>query len=200
MSASLARRAPWCALAATALLTFTASVAFAGPPWISVELPANPHDPRTRGALFVVHTYHHGSVMERSIGCALEGLVDGARRTIACRADETSRPGVYAVRGDVPRTGVWMVVVTGGDGPQAATALVDFAADGRVTGVRVPSRSAEGGRWTIPVPVTEADIEAALRTRWTALSSADAAAGHRLVLAGLGVALLGFGVVRRRMR
>jgi hypothetical protein len=68
-----------------------------------------------------------------------------------------------------------------------------------VAGVRVPSRQAEGGRWTIPVPVTERDIDAALRTRWNALSAADAPTVDRTLAAGLGVAaLLGLGLAIRR--
>lgn len=198
MFTRIARRVRSAALAVAAL-TMIASTAHAGPPWISVELPANPHDPRTRGALLVVHTYHHGSTMEQGITCALEGLVKGARRTVACRAEPTSRPGVYAIRGEVPGEGVWMAVVTGRDGHAAATVLVDFGRDAQVVGVRVPTRSAEGGRWMIPVPVTEREIEAALRTR-SALSSAGGSASGRLALAGLGVALLGVGLVGRRVR
>jgi hypothetical protein len=198
MFPSIARHAAPLAAAVTAIALF-ASAAHAGPPWISVELPSNPHDARTRGALLVVHTYHHGASMEQSIACALEGLVDGRRRTITCRAEPTSRPGVYAIRGDVPKAGVWMLVATGRDGESAASALVDFGRDGRVTGVRVPVRETEGGRWHVPVPVTEADIDAALRTRWNALSSADQPATDRTVLAGFGMAaLLGLGLVARR--
>jgi MYXO-CTERM domain-containing protein len=198
MSPRIARHLAPAVLAFVAL-GLAAGAAHAGPPWISVELPANPHDARTRGALLVVHTYHHGGSMEQSITCALEGLVDGRRRTIACRAEATSRAGVYAVRGDVPKDGIWMLVVTGRDGESPATALVDFGREGQVTGVRVPIREAEGGRWHIPVPVTEAEIGAALRTRWNALSSADEPSRSGTVAAGAGLALLvGLTLVRRR--
>jgi hypothetical protein len=199
MSPSISRCLAPAALALIAL-GLPAGVAHAGPPWISVELPANPHDARTRGALLVVHTYHHGLSTEQSITCALEGLVEGRRRTIPCRAEATSRAGVYAVRGDVPQDGIWMLVVTGRDGESPATALVDFDRAGQVTGVRVPIREAEGGRWHIPVPVTESEIAAALRTRWSALSSADAPSRRDgTVATGAGLALLvGLTLVRRR--
>lgn len=45
---------PRLALAALALMTLAApAVARAGPPWMSIEYPANPHDPamRSRGLL-----------------------------------------------------------------------------------------------------------------------------------------------------
>jgi MYXO-CTERM domain-containing protein len=65
--------------------------------------------------------------------------------------------------------------------------------------VRVPIREAEGGRWHIPVTVTESDIDAALRARWNALSSADAPSHDGTVAAGAGLALLvGLTLVRRR--
>jgi len=38
-----------------------ATPALAGPPWISIELPANPYDQATRGAFLLVHAFHHGT-------------------------------------------------------------------------------------------------------------------------------------------
>ena len=40
----------------TTLLTL---IALIGPPWISIEYPANPLDPSTRGGYLLVHTFHH---------------------------------------------------------------------------------------------------------------------------------------------
>lgn len=192
----LARCAP--VLLAVAVI---AQPAHAGPPWISIELPANPHDPATRGALFVVRTYHHGTALSQTISCALEGLVGGERRTVTCQAEPTSRVGVYAVRGAVPERGVWMVVVTGADEHRSATALVEFGADRQVASVRVPTRSAEGGRWSIPIPVSPADVDAVLRARFQAVGRASSNSdGRDFQLAGLGLAALialGLGARRR---
>jgi len=63
ISTRLVRRLP---TLATLALTVVAGAALprtaaAGPPWIGVELPANPHMEATRGALAVVHLYHHGT-------------------------------------------------------------------------------------------------------------------------------------------
>jgi hypothetical protein len=44
-----------------ATLAALPSVAHAGPPWISIELPANPYDRATKGAFLVVHAFHHGT-------------------------------------------------------------------------------------------------------------------------------------------
>lgn len=181
-------------------LLLIVSPAHAGPPWISVELPANPHDPATRGALLTLHTYHHGTAVPQPITCALEGIVDGSRRTVTCQATATGRSGVYAIRGQLPSDGVWMLVVTSREEHAGAQILVDFSRDRQVAAVRVPARSAEGGRWTVPTPVAPGEIDAMLRTRWNALSQAHGGetASHT-ALAGLGAAaLLALGAVTRR--
>lgn len=200
------RRTPALALAlalALAAVALAPTPAHAGPPWISVELPVNPHDPATRDALVVVHTYHHGQAEPQTITCTLEGIVDGARRTVACRAEPTSRPAVYAILGVVPARGVWMLVVTGREGTaQSATVLVDYGRDRQIAAVRVPTRKAEGGRWTIPTPVPPQDIDRMLQSRWTVLGRADGGPSRdRAGLVTLGasaLALLAF-VSRRRM-
>ena len=47
-------------LAVAMLLATTAFAAF-GPPWISIEYPANPYDSGSRGAFLLVHAFHHGT-------------------------------------------------------------------------------------------------------------------------------------------
>ena len=48
-------------LSLTALLVAgLPAAAVAGPPWVSIELPANPWDETTRGAFLLVHAFHHG--------------------------------------------------------------------------------------------------------------------------------------------
>lgn len=176
----------------------TAARPLLGPPWISVELPANPLDPSTRGAILVVRTYHHGQPIPRPLTCAFEGIVDGERTSMRCRAEDTRRPGVYAVRGDVPDAGVWMLVVSAGERRDLGTALVDFDGAGRVSGVRVPSR--RDGRWTIPTGISDREVTSLLRARWNALSSTDPKSrGH---VAGIGLlALLPLGgLLVRRLR
>ena len=78
------------ALGSLALLAATAGPALAGPPWISVELPANPLDPTTRDAFLVVHTYHHAQVMLAPVTGRAIGVVDGQRRTIELTFTRTS--------------------------------------------------------------------------------------------------------------
>ena len=88
-----------------------------GPPWISVEYPANPHDPSTRNASFLIRTYHHGDAIEPPMRAVAEGLVDGQRRTVKLEVRPTGLRGVFAVHCDLPDQGVWIVAVTLEDSP-----------------------------------------------------------------------------------
>ena len=142
----------------------TADAAAKGPPWISIEYPANPHDPASRGALLVVNTFHHGTPTSFPITGTAEGQVNGERRTQKLEFRRTSRAGVYALHRQWPTDGTWVLVIsthgTPGDG---ATALVSLARDGTVAGVEVPSREQDG--WTVPRAVTKAEVDALLARR-----------------------------------
>jgi hypothetical protein len=163
------------------LLAAAAAPAVAGPPWISIELPANPLDPATRDAFLVVHTYHHAQVMLSSVTGRAIGMVDGQRRTIELSFSKTSIGGAYALRRTWPAKGTWVLAINTGGDDDGVTALVGIGADGEVRSVKVPRRSASQpwGR-----PVTDRDIDATLQA--VALDSpahtAPAAAGILLAL------------------
>ena len=149
--------------AALTLLAATASPAHAGPPWLSIEFPANPMNKSYQGAYLLVHTFHHEQVTSFTVEARAEGLVNGQRKTIPLTLEQTDREGVYALKQAWPDTGDWVIVIVGAPGEGSVTALVSIA-DGAIRGVRVPSKKMENGRWTVPVQVTQADIEAELRT------------------------------------
>lgn len=193
----MSRRIPRPALAALgslALLTATAGPALAGPPWISIELPANPLDPTTRDAFLVVHTYHHAQVMLAPITGRAIGLVDGQRRTIELTFTRTSIGGEYALRRTWPAKGTWVLAINTGGDVGGVTALVGIGADGEVRSVKVPRRSGSEpwGR-----PVTDQDIDATLQA--VAMGSGES---HTPGAAGLLIALpLAAGLlVTRRLR
>lgn len=116
------------ALVLTLGWTDTASV---GPPWMSLEFPANPLDPTTRGAALVVHTFHHGTPIFFDIRGTAEGLVDGERRSIELEFDQTSRTGVYAVKQQWPAEGSWVLAITTA-GSADASLIVKLGPDGGV--------------------------------------------------------------------
>jgi len=161
-----------------ALLTFAlfigaASSAYAGPPWISIEFPANPFDAATRDAFLTVRTYHHGLLQAKSVTATAEGLLNGKRQSIRLEVRAAPTSGVYAVRWTRPAAGNWVIVIVSSNaGEHEATALVEVTPAGNVAGVTVPSRIMENGRWIVPRPVTAMEVNALLEGR--AVASGDA--------------------------
>ncbi len=158
-------RSPLKRAAIVAGLSLTAiGTALAGPPWIAIEYPANPHDPNTRGAFVTVRTYHHGDLLPFDISGTAEGLVNGKRESVRLDIRRLPQPGVYAVRWQKPAQGAWALVIsTSRDGQHMASALIDVDSRGRVAMVSVPSDPIEGGRWLVPRRVAGAEVNALLR-------------------------------------
>src|SRR3954463_8377549 len=159
-------------LAAAALFATTAFVS-AGPPWISIEYPANPYDAASRGAVLLVHTFHHGTSVGYPVSGTAEGLVNGARRTVSLEFKPTSWPGVYALNKQWADDGVWTLVIatTQGAGEfNTASAIVELGADGRVASVSVPTRRNASG-YLLPNAVAMSDVDAGLRARASRLAS-----------------------------
>lgn len=180
---SMFRRTTMFLLILGSAATLTAA---AGPPWISVEYPANPHDPDTRGALMVVRTYHHGAAVGAEMSARALATVERRRVTVPLEVRATSRAGVYAIRGALPGGGASVVTVTRGGGRDAATALIAMDQHGEVLAVRVPHRTTEDGRWLVPRAPTAGEIETLLAKA----SAMDDAASSVRVAAGAGAALL----------
>jgi hypothetical protein len=151
------------AIAAIAALTV-------GPPWISIEYPANPHDRTNTGAMLYVHVFHHAQPIAYPLEGTAEGIVNGERRSIKLKFTETARPAVYGLSRQWPTEGVWTLVIktSTGDHGSEATAVVELGADGEVASVRVPTR--RQGEWTIPVDISMDDVDRALRARANALA------------------------------
>ncbi len=147
-------------LAVSSLLITTAFVS-SGPPWISIEYPANPYDAASREAFLLVHAFHHGTPMNFPVSGTAEGLVSGARRTISLEFKSTSRPGVYALHQQWPADDVWTLLlgVTQGAGEfNTARAVVELTANGQVATVNVPTVRRDG--WVVPGPIAMNEVEA----------------------------------------
>lgn len=176
-------------------LTLAAAPLHAGPPWISIELPANPLNATTRGMFLLIRSYHHGDAMQMPVTGTATGLVKGKRQTVTLTFERTNMPGVYALRQSWPAEGAWVLAMNVG-GKEGPTALVGVGTDGRVHSVDVPTRTE--GRNTWGREVTEKDIDDALRE--VAAIGAPRQA-DRAGLAGIAVLLpitLGIAALRRR--
>jgi hypothetical protein len=152
-------------LAIAAVLTAgIAGTAIAGPPWIAIEYPVNPHNPNTRGAFVTVRTYHHGDLVSYGISGTAEGLVNGRRETMKLDIRRLPEAGTFAVYWKKPAQGTWALVITSSqDNNFMASALIQVDNAGRVEQVSVPSDSIENGRWLRPRKVASAELDAALR-------------------------------------
>ena len=156
-------------IAPAALAVLTALVV--GPPWISIEYPANPHDRSNTGAMLYVHVFHHAQPIAYPIEGTAEGFVNGERRSIKLKFTDTARPAVCGLSRQWPTEGVWTLVIKmsrGDQGSDGATAVVELGADGEIASVRVPTR--QQGQWTIPTDVSMTEIDRALRARASALA------------------------------
>lgn len=167
----------------------------AGPPWISIELPANPLNGTTRGMFLLVRSYHHGDAMQMPVTGTATGLVNGKRQSMKLAFERTNMAGVYALRKSWPTEGAWVLAMNVG-GKEGPTALVGIGADGRVHSIDVPTRTE--GRNTWGREVTEKDIEDTLREVAAIGMPREA---DRAGLAGLAMLVsitLGIATLRRR--
>src|SRR5258708_28726984 len=107
------------ALAALAsAIVATPALGLKGPPWISIELPANPYDKSTRDAFLLVHSFHHGMAMGYIVTGTAEGVVNGERRSLKLSFAGTSREGVYALQRPWPAAGACTLVIKAHQGPE----------------------------------------------------------------------------------
>ena len=141
--------------------------AVVGPPWISLEFPANPLDPTTRDAVLVVHTFHHETPLGFPISGTAEGLVDGERRSIDLEFKETSRTGVWALDQQWPAEGEWVLAIST-RGNAEASLFIELGPDGGVRagdyyGMKTSSIAIRTAK-VVAGSIDPGEIESALRS------------------------------------
>lgn len=193
------------AILATAPLLVAATIAIAGPPWISIEYPPNRLDKETRGALALVRIYHHENAGQFPVEGTAEGMVDGQRVSLPLKFTAVGDEGVWAAWGKIPEEGNWVLAIHGTDGvSKAEISILAALADGNqeISFVKVP-RSREGN-W--PRAANDRDVASMLETA-IVMADAQGRSPFRAITVGeaamgLGGALLlipfGLTAVRRR--
>jgi hypothetical protein len=141
------------------LMVLSAAPASAKPPWVSIELPANPMNRSMRDAFLLVHSYHVGQVAPIALSGTATGMVDGQRLVLTLQFTETDVTGVSALRRSWPADGRWVLAINAG-GEAGPTALVSIV-NGVVRNVEVPTVTEDG--FTSGRKVTQADVDRALR-------------------------------------
>jgi hypothetical protein len=141
-------------LLALLLAASAAAPAWAGPPWISIEFPANPFNTATRDAFCLVRVYHHGDPAYYPVTGTAEGLVNGERRSVKLTLIDAGMPGVYAVRYQPETSGTWVLVFRVGDSDDlgTATVIVSLGRNGQIMSAKVPTR--KEGQYLIPERVS----------------------------------------------
>ena len=193
------------AVLAVAPLVLAATIAIAGPPWISIEYPPNALDKQTRGALALVRIYHHENAGQFPVEGSAEGVVDGERTSLPLRFTPVGNEGVWAVWGNIPEEGNWVLAIHGTDGVSNAeiSILAGLAAGNReISFVKVPR--ARQGNW--PRAATDRDVDSMLETVVSMAGAQDGSPFRSITVGeaamGLGGALLlapfGLAALRRR--
>src|ERR1700724_2156884 len=79
----------------------------------TIGSPVASQDYQAKGAAFVFRTEGCADPAKSQISGTAEGLVKGARRSVALRLAPMSGPGVYAVYQNWPAEGEWVVNLKG---------------------------------------------------------------------------------------
>jgi hypothetical protein len=149
------------------LVTFLASSAFAGgPPWLSVEMPGDPTNQSSHGAVLLLHAYSCGQPFAATVTGTAEGLVAGDRRTIPLTLEPTGETGVYAVKKQWPSEGTWVLAFTMDERGKVST-VVTLGPNGGVemTEGRLPAEATvrAASIQVVPRIVTSTDVDKVLR-------------------------------------
>lgn len=130
-----------------------AVVALAGGFTFTIGSPVASQDFRAKMSAFVFRTEGCADPAKSQIGGTAEGLVNGARRSVALKLVALSRPGVYAVDQNWPAEGEWVVSLKGRCADANAGAIVPIGPRGFIR---------ESSRF-FPRPVTDSEIETSLK-------------------------------------
>ncbi len=194
------------------LITLLASSASAGgPPWIGVEMPGDPTNPASRGAVLLVHAYSCGGPTTSAVSATAEGIVKGERKTLPLTLSPAGSTGVYAVAKQWPSEGAWVLTFSMSIGGEVST-LVTLGPNGGVESAEYYGRTSNAVVYATSVQVigrkaTAADIDATLRAAVDGerrpLPQATATGPSGLAAGGVGAAALalsvaGIAVARRR--
>ena len=121
---------------------------------LTVASPIAGNTPGFKSSMFVVRTDGCPEPAKARITATAEGLVDGARRSVALDLMALAQPGAYAVNKGWPAAGTWVVNLTASYLDMKAGAIVPIGSKGFL---REPSKF-------FPRPATPAEIDAALKT------------------------------------
>ncbi len=131
--------------------------ALACPPQLTVERPGSGSAPDSTFVL--IHASRGCQSGKLTVTGTAEGLIAGARRSIPLEMVATGTEGLYLVRRQWPREGVWVLHLVARVGEGSSAALVGVNASGEIVTVRQQDPS----RRVYPT-LTDVDVERMLRS------------------------------------
>ena len=131
----------------------TAALAVAGAFTFTIGSPVASQDFRAKGAAFVFRTEGCAEPAKAKLSGTAEGLLKGARQSVALQIAAMSKPGVYAVYQNWPTEGEWVVNLKGTCGGASAGGIIPVGPRGFVR---------ESSKF-FSRPATEAEIESSLK-------------------------------------
>jgi hypothetical protein len=119
----------------------------------TIGSPVAAQDFQAKSAAFVFRTEGCAEPAKSQIGGTAEGLVKGARRSVALKVMPMSKPGVYAVYHTWPAEGDWVVNLKGTCANANAGAIVPIGPRGFI---REPAKF-------FPRRATDAEVDISLK-------------------------------------
>ncbi len=123
----------------------------------NIASPVAAQDFHAKTAVFVFRTQGCAEPAKAEISGTAEGVVKGARRSVALKIMPMSKAGVYAVNHEWPAEGEWVVNLKGACAGAMAGAIVPIGPKGFVR---------ESAKF-FPRPATDAEIDASLKALTT---------------------------------
>ena len=112
------------------ILMALAGQVFAGGFFLQLGNPEASAEARKLGAVLTIKaTGCHDPATAKVMATAI-GVVDGQRRTVPLEVKSLSEPGFFAVLGQVPKEGKWVVELAATNGVQFTNTLVAVGPDG----------------------------------------------------------------------
>ena len=127
-----------------ALLLATSSQALAGGFQLSVETPSSSSDPQMKDVVLVARTYGCHQPADAKLSATAEGLVNGARKSVALELRSIGS-GIYAIKQQWPPEGTWVLAITGDYNGMTSSVLVEIGTNGKVLpGTRLDAGALKG--------------------------------------------------------
>lgn len=198
------------ASSALALLIAMAASSYAGGFQISVETPGASTDAQMKDVVLVVRTFGCLQPADAKLSATAEGLVNGARKSIALDLSTISA-GVFAIKQQWPSEGAWVLALKGGYNEMTTSVLVELGPNGKVLpGTKLDPGAIKGIHARgLRKQLAAADIDSALRTSagLTSETTNDVDPNSLAplgplswVLAGLGASAISIGFIARGRR